>query len=78
MAITPSKNLNMAGTNPKDENFTKQSRSLKRLKLAPRGRGPSQHEHIPLFALGLDSNENNGGFKWEENDEGSSGRAPSK
>jgi hypothetical protein len=27
-----------------------------------KGARPSQHEHIPLLALGLDSNENDEGF----------------
>jgi hypothetical protein len=44
----------------KDEEPIKKQWSLKRLKLGPRGRRPSQHEHIPLLALKLNSNEDNG------------------
>jgi len=41
-----------------------------------KGGGPSQHEHIPLLALGLNSNKNDGGSGWEEKNEGSKGKAP--
>lgn len=43
------------------------------VEIGAKGQGPSQHQHIPLLALRLDSNENNendGGFRWEEKDEG--------
>jgi hypothetical protein len=33
---------------------------MKRSKLEPRGQRPLQHEHIPLLALNLNSNKNNG------------------
>jgi hypothetical protein len=46
--------------NLQDEKLIKKEWSLKRLKLGPRGQGPSQHEHIPLLTLWLDFDENNG------------------
>ncbi len=41
LAKIPSKNLNMARTNLKDEKLAKQKLFLKRLKLTQRGQGPS-------------------------------------
>ncbi len=44
----------------RDEKLAKHYWFLKRSKLTPRGQRPSQHKHIPMLALGLDSNKNNG------------------
>jgi hypothetical protein len=41
LAKIPSKNLNMARTNLKDEKLAKQKWFLKRLKLVQEGQGPS-------------------------------------
>jgi hypothetical protein len=57
---TPSNNLNTTNMNLKNEKLTKKQWSMKRSKLEPRGQRPLQHEHIPLLALNLNSNENNG------------------
>jgi len=49
---------------------------LKRFKLAPRGQRPLHYEHIPLLALWLNFNEDDGAPEWEEKDEGSRGKVP--
>jgi hypothetical protein len=60
MTIIPSNNLNMASKNPKHEKCIEKQWFLKRFKLGQGGRMPLQHEHTPLLALGLNSNEDDG------------------
>ncbi len=50
----------MASKNPKHEELIEKQWFLKRLRLGQGGRMPLQHEHTPLLALGLNSNENDG------------------
>ncbi len=50
----------MASKNPKLEKFIEKQWFLKRLKLRQGGRMPLQHEHIPLLALRLNSDEDDG------------------
>ncbi len=63
---TPSNNLSMAKMNPKNEKLAKKQWSLKRLKLELGGQMPLQYEHIPLFALNLNSNKGNGAVNGEK------------
>jgi hypothetical protein len=63
---TPSNNLSMAKMNPKNEKLAKKQWSLKRPKLELVGQRPLQYEHIPLFALNLNSNEGNGAANGEK------------
>ncbi len=50
----------MASKNPKHEEHIEKQWNLKMLRLGQRGQMPSQHEHTPLLALGLNLNEDDG------------------